>query len=399
MSTQTDKQKQRQTQLETRRQQYKHKQDAQAAIRKDQFQRYPNKLLYPTSVISRSKIPEKCIFDGTPLTFVKNIKQKGNPGWCCMRCLRHYKSPSQSGPLPPQPIPAAKPKDLLYLPDSPDFIPGTTILAAKVQSVKYGDIGWIAIVSDVRDQNTSKGAFWVGRTLPSMVLAAIQSERYKRFEYRGFTYRITSVKPYQNAQKYLDIIGRFCNPSAPQTVYVFAQKNIGHFEQSNYEVVTAMVPCANRTFPIPVSVYYDKIRRNYFINDATYSILRQQHGLPYLHLRTAGIESGHARSFSGLKQHSELNLLGYSVGSTYGLTMQERRRLLGQIMDSGVLSKHEIMNHLEWLINTRIGQDHMDNAVADWKADLIFVSRYQAGTQRTIWVEAFRSKFSGRSSF
>ena len=372
----------------------KPKQDSKSAIRTNQPQGSRKKPLYPSSVIRRNKIPEKCIFDGTPLTLVKNIKKKGNSGWCCMRCLRHYQLSSESDFSPTPPTPATKPKGLLYLPDTPDFIPGTTILAAKLQAIEFGNIGWIAIVSDVRDQNTSKGAFWIGRTLPSMVLAAIQSEKNKRFEYRGIMYRVSSYKSYPNAQKYLDIIGRFCNPAAPQTVYVFAQKNIGHFEQNNYEVVTAMVPCANRVFPVPIPVYYDKIRRNYFINEATYSLMRQQHGLPYMRLRTAVVNSGHSWGFTGLKRNSELNLLGYSVSATYGMTMNERRKLLSEIIDSGILTKHEIMNHLEWLINTRMGQDHMDNAVGDWKADLIFVSRYQAGTQRTIWVEAFKSKFS-----
>lgn len=390
MANPTDKQKQKQK--ETRRQEYKHKQDSMVSIRKDQFKRYPNMLFYPTSVVRRSKIPEKCFYDGTPLTWVNNIRRKGNPGWCCMRCLRHYLAPSQNSS--PKNMSAAKPNGLLDLPDSPDFIPRTTILAAKLQAVKFGDIGWITIVSDVSDQNTSKGAFWIGRTLPSMALAAIYSEKHKRFEYKGITYRVTSFKPYPTAQKYLDIIGRFCNPTAPQTVYVFAQKNIGHFEQYNYESVTAMVPCANRLFPVPISVYYDKVKGTYFINDATYSRIRQQHGLPYMRLRTAVIEGGHSWNFSGLKRNSELNLLGYSVSSSYGLTTHERQNLLSEIIDSGILTKHEIMNHLEWLINTRTGQDHMDNAVADWKADLIFVSKYQAGTQRTIWVEKFKSKFS-----
>lgn len=395
MANQDDKKKFKQEQRQTRRQEYKHQQDSKAAIRKDQFQRYPKKLFYPSSVYTSAKIPEKCIFDGTYLSWVENIKSKGNPGWCCMRCLRQYKSNSQSGSSPTMPVPAPKPDGLLYLPDTPGITPKTAILAAKIQSVKHGDIGWITIVSDAHDQDTPNGIFWVGRTLPSMVLAAIQSMRNRRFEYREIVYQVTKIKTYQNAQKYLNIIARFCNPSAPQTVFLFAQKNISHIEQENYESVIAMVPCADRIYPVPMPVYYDKVRQYYFVNDATYNTMRRHHGLPYLRVRTVTFTSGTSWGGAVLKQNSELNLLGYNVGATNGLPVQQRRRLLRQIIDSGILSKHEVTNHIEWLIHFHGGNPQMVNAILEWESDLQYLASYQAGKQRTIWVEAFRSRFSG----
>lgn len=397
MANQDDKKKFKQEQRQTKRQEYKHQQDSKAALRKDQIQRYPKTLFYPSSEYPSRTIPEKCIFDRTPLTFVPNIKRRGNSGWCCMRCLRHYKT-SNPGDAPAAPVPAAKPKNLLTLPDIPDIIPRSTILSAKLQALKFGDIGWLTIVADVKDQNTSKGIFWVGRDLPSMVLAAIQSEQHRRFEYKGITYRVTSVKPYQNAQKYLNILSRFCNPASPQTVFVFAQKNIAHYQQGNYEAVVAMVPCANRIFPVPIPVYYDKVNRRYFINEVAYSTMRRQHGLPYLKLHAVATTGGTSWSGTALRQNSELNLLGYSVSSTEGGSMYERRRLLRNIIDGGILSKHTIMNHLEWLIHFHEGNPQMVNAIAEWESDLWYLAGYQAETQRMIWVEAFRSKFSGTSS-
>ena len=385
---------------------YRLKQEQNVARLREQFTKYPNTYFRPSAVVRTNDIPEKCPFDGEPLMFIKNINQKDNSGWCCVRCFRHFRSTAKANPSrQPEnkqeptkttiPKPRKQPKDLLQLPLEPQIIPKSTILAAKLQAINFGDVGWITIVSDANDQDSNKGIYWVGRSLPSMVLAAIQSEKYKRFKHKGILYRTISYTPYQETQKYLNIISRFCNPSSPQTVHVFAQKNIRYFERGNYEVVTAMVPCAEKLFPIPVSVYYDKIKRIYFINEAIYSRLRKQHGLPYLRLRAATPDDYNSWTYGALKPNSELNLLGYSVNSIDGLTAYERKKLLTEIMDSGVLSKHEIMNHLEWLINTRAGMDRMINAVAEWENDLAFVVDYQAVKQRAIWVDSFKSRFSG----
>ena len=37
---------------------------------------------------------------------------------------------------------------------------------------------------------------------------------------------------------------------------------------------------------------------------------------------------------------------------------------------------------------------HMDNAVAEWKTDLQFVSAYNVDRQRKVWVDEFRAKYN-----
>jgi hypothetical protein len=223
-----------------------------------------------------------------------------------------------------------------------------------------------------------------------MILAAIQTKTDRKFTYQHRQYRVVDYLSFDHAQKYLDIISRFCNPTEPKTVYVFSHKNVHQFPIDTYEMVTAMIPCAQATFPIPVSVYYNRHTRQYFINEVTYTDVRKRYGLPYLRLAQSK-ESGHG--FGNLKEHSALNLLGYNVSEKNGMTSQGRRKLLESIIDSGVLTKAEIMNHLEWLIRTQ-KQNHMENAVAEWKSDLRHVTAYRAREQRIVWVKEFRAKYS-----
>ena len=54
-------------------------------------------------------------------------------------------------------------------------------------------------------------------------------------------------------------------------------------------------------------------------------------------------------------------------------------------IDGGLMKKHEIINHLEWLIHTRSAMKNMENAVLEWRSDLHFLLNYNLDNQRTIW--------------
>lgn len=129
------------------------------------------------------------------------------------------------------------------------------------------------------------------------------------------------------------------------------------------------------------------------MNESSYILARQQYGLPYLRLRVS-VDGVNHNSIGGLKQHSELYLLGYSVSTADGMDTEDRRKLLRRIIDSCILTKHEIINHLEWLIHTRSSMQHMENAVGEWSSDLRFVSLYNASSQQAIWIKEFKSRYT-----
>lgn len=267
-------------------------------------------------------------------------------------------------------------------------VPSSVILIAKLKENKTGAGKFVAVVSEASEQNSSKDIYWVGRRFSSLLLAAIF--RGEPFVYENTSYTVEDVEEYPDAQKYINIIARFCDPQFPQTVYVFAHKHISKYDNENYETVTAMVPCANKSFPVPIPVYYEKRTRRYFMNEEAYTDARKKYGLPYLKVSLTGGDHIHG-TFGTLKAHSELNLLGYSVSATNGMTGEARRALLRRIIDGGIMGKSSIQSHIEWLIHMNKNVVIMQDAVKEWEADLQFVSQYRMDKSRSIWVGAFKS--------
>lgn len=269
--------------------------------------------------------------------------------------------------------------------------PSSTIVTAKLRPIENKQTVDIYVVSDSHEQDTANGIFWVGRQLPSILLVALQANE-KMVHYKGNSYELIDPVVYSSAEKYMNIVSRFLNAETPQTVYIFSQKTLKKDALNHCEMVTAMVPCANRKFPVPVSVYYDKAKKQYFLNEATYLQLRKSYGLPYLRIQTT--QTGSTTNWSSaLKSQSELNLLGYNVSAAEALSVDERRKILRDVIDSGVLWKSEVINHLEWLIKMGTKNPLMENAVGEWKQDLMYVSRYKSEDQRKIWVNKFKSRF------
>lgn len=369
----------------------------------------PQTEYYPKFLEICETYPKVCPYDGQKLVTVNHpIKEgySGKPGLCCLFCSRVYWLKKQRNQyysrierlekrerqLKKQIEEQKKLQKYLNLPDHFDKQPATLILQAKICTKKTNnDVKCISIVFDEKEQSTQEGIYWIGRALPSAILVAIGIAK-KSFQYKDNWYRIVEYHLFSKAKKYLNIISRFCNPANPQTVYIFAQKNIQHYNSDNYETVTAMIPCMGKRFPIPITVYYEKTTHMCFMNEVAYLEAKQNYDLPYIRLRFASMAESFSYGFGELKQHSELYLLGYSVNRTDGLSTDERRSLLRKIMDGGILTKAEIMNHLEWLISMRNSQQNMVNAISEWKSDLAFVESYDVISQRKIWIKEFKNR-------
>lgn len=352
----------------------------------------PKMTVKPTATIFLDAIPPFCPDDGEILRNLRIARPDTKWGMCCLRCGKCYLLKKEAKGL--KSVREYRPMNLCRKIISE---PTSTILVATIGWPDDGKpLGQICIVSETGEQSTKNGIYWIGRTLPTMVLMAVQTFD-KSFVYDEVEYKVLDFVAYRGLDKYLRIISRFCNPSSPQTVFVFAQKNISRFKTGQYEEVTAMIPCANRTFPVPVSVYYDKKTQKYFINEETYIMTRKAYGLPYLRLQTSYANRKGNNDFSALRQQSELNLMGYNVNATEGASTEERRKILRDAIDSGVLWKRDIINHLEWLIHTRAQIPNMENAVGEWKQDLMYISSYKADEQRKVWINKFKSRFSEKT--
>ncbi len=249
--------------------------------------------------------------------------------------------------------------------------------------------GHITVVKDLDEQDGEKGVYWINRSFSMKIIIAAKNSTTAIHD--GVEYEILSYDAKEDLDKYTSPTHYFNNPIEPQTVFVFAHKNIPYYEQDNYESVSALIPCKNSLEPALATVFYEKSTKMYFINETVYKRLRHKYGLPYLHITTAQTNGDY--SFANLKTQSELNLLGYSVNADSSNNTKSRQILLADIIDSKMMTKQKIINHLEWLIDTREYMEKMQNAVGEWKQDLDFVYNYKVNTQRKIWCTNFKLKY------
>ena len=213
------------------------------------------------------------------------------------------------------------------------------------------------------------------------LLGRIAHDQLGEFTSKYGTIKIHNYKVWPGQEHHLDGFTRFCDPENIQNITIMSQNNISR-DSDEYEMVTALVYCANRVEPVYIDVYYSKQQNKYFINEESYRQYRMRYGLPYVHL--VADEYDGDMDYGNLRKNSELNLYGYTVAKTAEMSTGERQRLLQQLMDNGLMSKHQIVNHLEWLIHRQSGRVKMEDACDCWREDLRFVNSYRLNAQRKI---------------
>ncbi len=240
----------------------------------------------------------------------------------------------------------------------------------------------IFLISDAHEKSDTN--FWIHRGFSQTILATLM-KGLRDFEYKGEKHHICEATILSDAA--IDILGddTFRNPNKITTVYVYSHKHISNIEQ-NYTPVTAYVLCANRNMPVPFNVYYDKQGDRYFINETSYLEYAKQYGFPLMKLKTYA-PSSISFSMADLSDMSTLRLYGYTVSKNEGLTDGQRQELLKNLMDSRLMSKTDILNHIEWLVNTHEGNYKYADACDKWMSDIRFVNQYRLDTQRSVWAK------------
>lgn len=81
--------------------------------------------------------------------------------------------------------------------------------------------------------------------------------------------------------------------------------------------------------------------------------------------------------YNNMNEESILHSLGYNVNAQEDLTAYQRQSILKYAINHDILTKIEICNHLDWLINRSKGNVNMKNAVRKWKEDRDYITCYQ----------------------
>lgn len=78
-------------------------------------------------------------------------------------------------------------------------------------------------------------------------------------------------------------------------------------------------------------------------------------------------------SFPERSEQSVLNKYGYSVAQGNGMSKKQRQEKLADLIDYGIVTKWEVIRHLEYLIKINGKKEDNYIAVLKWKEDLAYV--------------------------
>ena len=92
-------------------------------------------------------------------------------------------------------------------------------------------------------------------------------------------------------------------------------------------------------------------------------------------------ESGNSSFTNNLAAESTLKLCGYTVSQEKGFTSKERANLLANIIHNRIVSKPDVIQHLNWLIRMNGKKAGNDIAKEKWEEDLAFVRSLDTNSQ------------------
>ena len=368
-----------------------------------QYEKIRKKAYRPTFVQTVDTVPSKCPKDGKKLFLLDNVK--GKRGHCCLYCNTHYRL-NQDKIMPvihtPKEITASRnqqkiakkqndskpeqlatnkqqrPHVLENLPNSPPAGSISKVLMIVRLSSPGYENRYIAITNDTEVINKAGGVYWYEHRLAEAVMNAVLMNK-KTIVYKGETIKIHEAERGASVEiNTADKLSRI----TPVPVYLYSMKHA--LTRYSVEMVTAQIffPEANRY--IPVAAYYSKRENKYFINVVTFNDYMKTYGLPYVKPYTVKDDGTIDSLSSKLSETSQLKLYGYNVSAQDDYSDSYRQGLLAKLITYKLMTKAQIMSHLEFLIHFHEHNVRYDDAVDKWKTDLRFVRDYNMRSQREV---------------
>lgn len=341
-------------------------------------------------------IPENCPNCGTKfqadhIFVVRDKKRRVAECWRC-HTKYYFKKPSDKNKNEkPKPQKNAKkkelssvqpvwPPELLLLPKEPPEM-GNDPETIAVIDLKFGkNYGYLTVTNDYRLQDTKeRGLYWIQRELAYKALIAMLLGE-KKFSYKDQSIKINYYYTHEGPlfQIIKDRFLRFSNTESPVDIYLCESSEIHRFDV--LEELTALIFIPENNSHAPLTVYYNKLNDRYYSRIGDYKLFLKTHGLPINKLvLCSGIMNE-----GTLNAESKLKILGYSVNAQDDFSQMYRERILQEIIEGRLMTKREIMKHLDFLISIHDAEYRFDDAVRKWTHDLQFVSNYTPSHHRTV---------------
>lgn len=145
--------------------------------------------------------------------------------------------------------------------------------------------------------------------------------------------------------------------------------------------------------PVYLNVNYCSQCKQFFISYSEYQHYRNLYGI--LIAKIVLVKNGEfTYNADCLAAESPLKLCGYSVAQADGFSEQTRHTLLQDMIQSGILSKPEVIRYLSWFIQMNGQRYGNEIACKKWTNDLAFVRSLGAMQQDTYNIDGIK-KYPG----
>lgn len=178
---------------------------------------------------------------------------------------------------------------------------------------------------------------------------------------------------------YFDTPATQTTDNADLTLYVHKGQIICHKQKHDIEQATAIMQNI-RGNEIKLNVSHCLFCNKFFILHSVYNTYREKYGTVLGDIKLLSGESFDSYS-PDLAAESILHLCGYSVSQKSKLSMVDRQAIIAAVIDSGAMSKGQVINLLQYLIDLSQKKDNMKYAIDKWHEDLEFTLAYNTAQQ------------------
>ena len=287
--------------------------------------------------------------------------------------------------------------ELLYKPHDAALFAQYSAPASTLGIVGFTEFGSeeeeaFVLVEDLKDQDPLHSVFWTGREISESIVDAL-ARQGRDVTYRDFHYSMTwytgpklraRIRARQKGYQKLNSIENNARELVDIQIYRYKRPCIDHPDMT--ELLTVNV-CGIRTPEAhPISVYYCPVCGEYYVNYDEYMRFCRQYGIPPFRLydKRNSFWDGYGY-YDTLREQSDLNLYGYNVSESSGLTMAERQRRLADIIDAGLMEQAEICSFIEGIMRLHRNNPNSIIAMKKWEQDLAFVQAYRQDASRVVW--------------
>lgn len=247
----------------------------------------------------------------------------------------------------------------------------------------------IFLVSELEDDQIQPNYYYIYSKVGQKILRCL-AEQGKRFqinrERQDFRYRVnyyyvgpemkTLLSERQERKDYETRFDRIID------VKLYKGRSICRNHGDIVQRVVAMLPGTRSDERHPLEVYFCPACKLYYVNEDAYLRFCDSYGLPPIKLYSYANDDFDGE---GLRPISDLRAYGYDVSKDSQQNPSRRRRILVDLIESGLVTKAKVLSHLEFLNRLNRSKPEQINACRARQEDYDYISNYKINEDRVIW--------------